>query len=40
LIEIVNKLLLLHLVGCLYYRIRDDARSHKHKIRDKLHRLD
>jgi len=28
LIEITNKLLLLHLVGCLYYCIRD-ARSHK-----------
>jgi len=31
LIEITNKLLLLHLVGCLYYCIRD-ARSHKHEI--------
>jgi len=30
LIEIVNKLLLLHLVGCLYYCI-NDARSHKHQ---------
>ena len=30
-IEITNKLLLLRLVGCLYYCIRD-ARSHKHKI--------
>ena len=30
LIEITNKLLLLHLVGCLYYFIRD-ARSHKHQ---------
>jgi len=27
----INKLLLLHLVGCLYYCIRD-ARSHKHQI--------
>ena len=26
-----NKLLLLHLVGCLYYCIRD-ARSHKHQV--------
>ena len=25
------KLLLLHLVGCLYYRI-NDARSHKHQM--------
>ena len=33
LIEITNKLLLLHLVGCLYYCIRD-ARSHKHQTRD------
>jgi len=31
LIEIINKLLLLHLVGCLYYCI-NDARSHKHEI--------
>ena len=31
LIEITNKLLLLHLVGCLYRSIRD-ARSHKHQI--------
>jgi len=31
LIEITNKLLLLHLVGCLYYCIRD-ARSHKHQM--------
>jgi hypothetical protein len=31
LIEITNKLLLLHLVGCLYCCIRD-ARSHKHQI--------
>jgi len=31
LIEIINKLLLLLLVGCLYYCIRD-ARSHKHQI--------
>jgi len=30
LIEITNKLLLLHLVGCFYYCIRD-ARSHKHQ---------
>jgi len=30
-IEITNKLLLLHLVGCLYYCIRD-ARSHKHQM--------
>jgi hypothetical protein len=29
LIEIINKLLLLLLVGCLYYCI-NDARSHKH----------
>jgi len=29
--EITYKLLLLHLVGCLYYCIRD-ARSHKHQI--------
>ena len=31
LIEIINKLLLLHLVGCLYHCI-SDARSHKHQI--------
>jgi hypothetical protein len=31
LIEISNRLLLLHLVGCLYYCI-SDARSHKHQI--------
>ena len=31
LIEIINKLLLLHLVGCLYYYI-SDAWSHKHQI--------
>jgi len=31
LIEITNKVLLLHLVGCLYYCI-NDARSHKHQI--------
>jgi len=31
LIEFTNKLLLLHLVGCLYYCIRD-TRSHKHQI--------
>jgi len=31
LIEIINKLSLLHLVGCLYYSI-NDARSHKHHI--------
>ena len=30
-IEITDKLLLLHLVGCLYNCIRD-ARSHKHQI--------
>ena len=30
LIEITNKLLLLHLLGCLYYYI-SDARSHKHQ---------
>ena len=30
LIQIINKLLLLHLVGCLYYCI-NDARSHKHQ---------
>ena len=30
LIEIISKLLLLHLVGCLYYCI-SDARSHKHQ---------
>ena len=42
--EITNKLLPLHLVGCLYYYIRD-ARSHKHKIhnmfttRIKFHKL-
>ena len=30
LIEIIIKLLLLHLVGCLYYCI-NDARSHKHR---------
>ena len=30
LIEFTNKLLFLHLVGCLYYCIRD-ARSHKHQ---------
>jgi len=29
LIEFANKLLLLHLVGCLYYFI-SDARSHNH----------
>jgi len=29
-IEIINKLLLLRLVGCLYYCI-SDARSHKHQ---------
>jgi len=28
-IEIINKLLLLHVVGCLHYCI-NDARSHKH----------
>jgi len=32
LIEFTNKLLLLHLVGCLYCCIRD-AGSHKHQIR-------
>jgi hypothetical protein len=31
LIGIINKPLLLHLVGCLYYCI-SDARSYKHKI--------
>ena len=31
LIEIFNKLLLLHLVGCLNYCI-NDARSHKYQI--------
>jgi len=31
LIGIINKPLLLHLVGCLYYRI-SDARSYKHKM--------
>jgi len=31
LIEVTNKLLLLYLVGCLYYCIRD-VRSHKHQI--------
>jgi len=31
LIEFNNKLLLLRLVGCLYYCIRD-TRSHKHQI--------
>jgi len=31
LIEITNKLLVLLLVGCLYYCIRD-AQSHKHQI--------
>jgi len=30
-IEIINKLLLLHLVGCLYYYI-SDARSHKYQM--------
>jgi hypothetical protein len=30
LIGIINKLLLLHLVGCLYYCI-SDARSYKHQ---------
>ena len=30
LIEITNELLLLHLVGCVYYCF-SDARSHKHK---------
>jgi len=30
LIEILIKLILLHLVSCLYYRI-NDARSHEHK---------
>ena len=30
LIEITNNLLLLHIVGCLYYCI-SDARSHKHR---------
>ena len=29
--EIVNKIILLRLVGCLYYCI-NDARSHKHQI--------
>jgi len=33
LIGIINKLLLLHLVGCLYRCIRD-ARSHKHQIQN------
>jgi len=32
LIEITNKFLLLHLVGCLYYCIRD-AQSHKYQTR-------
>ena len=32
LIGIINKVLLLHLVGCLYYCI-SDARSYKHVIR-------
>ena len=31
LIEIINKLLLLHLVGCLYYCI-SDARWHKYQM--------
>jgi len=31
LIEIINKLLLLHLFGCLHYCI-NDARSRKHEI--------
>jgi len=31
LIEIINKLLLLHLVGCLYC-FTSDARSHRHQI--------
>ena len=30
LFEIVNKIILLHLVDCLYYCIKD-ARSHKHQ---------
>jgi len=30
LIEVINKLSLLHLVGCLYYYV-NDARSRKHK---------
>ena len=29
--EVINKLSLLHLVGCLYFCI-NDARSHKHQI--------
>ena len=35
LIEITNKLLLLHPVGCLYYCIKD-ARSHKYQICGKI----
>ena len=31
LLKLLIKLLLLHLVGCLYYCI-NDARSHKHQI--------
>ena len=31
LIEIINELLLLHIVGCLYYCF-SDARSHKYQI--------
>jgi len=31
--EIINKLLLLHLFGCLRYCI-NDARSHKYQIRN------
>ena len=37
LIEFTNNLLLLHLVGCLYYYIRD-AWSHKHKIYNYLYK--
>ena len=38
LIEIINKLLLLHLVGCLYYFI-SDARSYKYQISRPVERL-
>jgi len=38
LIEFTNKLLLLHLIGCLYYCVRD-ARSHKHQNRLRIYEL-